>query len=491
MTCTNQQVKKLMKYKQTTTQEVAALKAGMSIKTARKYLKARSLPSELSRPHNWVTRTNPFTEVWEEITSFLFGAPRVQAKTIFQYLQNKYPGRFQEGQLRTLQRRCQQWQALHGPEKAVMFSQEHLPGNQSQSDYTNMDGLEIKLAGQHFKHLLFHFMLTYSRWEHVMICYEESFLSLTQGYEQAVWSLGAVAKEHRTDNLSAATRAIGGGREFTERWQNVMRHYGVVPSRNNPGVSNENGSIEKSHDLFKTAVEQRLILRGNRNFRDLQEYEEFLVDVQKSRNSARQAALVVEVEALQNLPTEKWLTPKVVPVRVSPASTVQIEKTTYSVPSRLISYVLMAHIYYDKIQLYYGQKCLQEMPKSRHTAVIDYRHIIDSLLRKPGAFAHYQYREALFPQVCFRQAYDVLCQYSAARGHKYYLELLLLAKLHGEQQVAASLALLSEQQLPPLPSAVKALLDLPVATPIVTVALPPLAHYDQLLSPQQAQEVRP
>jgi len=397
-------------------------------------------------------------------------------------LQSKYHGIFKDCHLRTLQRRFQQWRALNGKNKDVIFCQNHVSGVQSQSDYTKMDDLMITFAGQHFKHLLFHFMLVFSRWEMVSICYEESFASLSEGYEHAVWSLGKVAPEHRTDNLSAATKKADSSREFTEKWLKVMNHYGVTPSRNNPGESHENGSIEKSHDLFKTAVDQRLMLRGSRDFKNLAEYWDFLLQVLVSRNAPRKEALALEIAKLKDLPNDKWSMPRILPVRVNPSSTVQIDSVPYSVPSRLISYVLMAHIFYNKIKLYYGQRCLQEMPKHQGTAGINYRHIIDSLIRKPGAFANYQYREALFPRLCFRRTYDELITHSQSGGTKQYLEILQLAKMHEEQQVVAGLELLLEQKTLPLPEKVKSLLDLPVVVPFIKIEQPQLTVYDQLLS---------
>jgi hypothetical protein len=486
MTCTNQQVKKLMKNINVVIQEQAADKAAMDVKTARKYLRSQKLPSELKKPHTWRNRPDVFADNWEEIEELLKNAPGLQAKTVFIYLQSKYQGRFKDCHLRVLQRRCKVWKAINGENKDVIFCQNHVPGIQSQSDYTDMNKLVITIAGQHFKHLLFHFMLVFSRWEIVSISYEESFASLAEGYEHAVWSLGKVAPEHRTDNLSAATKKAGGSRAFTKKWRKVMDHYGVTPSRNNPGESHENGSVEKSHDLFKTVVDQRLMLRGSRDFKDLKEYEEFLTQVQVSRNASRKEALALEMPKLKELPNDKWSAPKILPVRVSPSSTVQIDSVPYSVPSRLISFALMAHVFPNKIRLYYGQKCLQEMPKSQGDNGIDYRHIIDSLIRKPGAFANYQYREALFPRLCFRRAYDNLVARSKSCGTRQYLEILQLAKMHGEQQVVAGLELLFEQKITPLPEKIKLLLDLPVAIPNIKIEQPQLANYDQLLSMEVA-----
>jgi transposase len=462
------------------TQEASAAKAGMDVKTARKYIKAGKLPSELKKQHTWMTHKDAFTKVWPEIEMLLESSPGLQAKTVLHYLQQAYPGEFKDSQLRTLQRRFRNWRSEHGSSKAVIFLQEHEPGCQSQSDYTNMNDLNITIHGEPFNHLLFHFMLVYSRWEYVEICYSESFDSLVHGYENAVWTLGYVAKEHRTDNLSAATKRYNSSRTFTENWQKVMDHYDVKPSRNNPGESHENGSIEKSHDLVKTCINQHLLLRGSRDFESIAAYKEFIIRLIDNRNKSRQELLSAEIPSLKELPADKWYTPKTIPVRVSPSSTIQVLGIPYSVPSRLISYSLRAEVYPNKIELFYGNRYIQNMVRLTAGFGINYRHIIDSLIRKPGAFEHYQYRAALFPSIYFKQSYDILRKKSAAKGHKYYLKLLHLAKTHGEQNVEMAIKLLLEEGGIPLPDKIKELLDLPVAIPQVHVKQPSLAAYDEL-----------
>ena len=210
-----------------------------------------------------------------------------------------------------------------------------------------------------------------------MVCHSESFETLTRGYEKAVWQLGGVLCEHRTDNLSAATQKLGNSREFTERWQEFLAFYNVHPSRNNPGNSHENGSVEKSHDLLKTALDQHLLLRGSRSFISFEDYEQFLENIIRKRNQGREAYLAEEILLLKPLPNRKYNAPLILPVRVSPSSTVQILGVAYSVPSRLISYTLRAYVYGTEIELYYGQKQVAKMPRISKGALINYRHIID------------------------------------------------------------------------------------------------------------------
>ena len=184
----------------------AASKAGMDAKPARKYREVKQLPSQIGKAHGWRTRPDPFEAVWGEIEEILRLHPTVQAKTMFEYLGRKYPGRFQEGQLRSLQRRFKQWRARSGPEREVMFPQAHDPGRQCQSDFTHMSNLNVTIEGQKFEHLAYHFVLTYSNWETVTLCFSESFESLSAGLQNALWQLGGAPEEHRTDSLSAAVK---------------------------------------------------------------------------------------------------------------------------------------------------------------------------------------------------------------------------------------------------------------------------------------------
>ncbi len=491
MTTTNQQVKLLMKKLKKYTQEIAAAKAGMDVKTARKYISSGQLPTDMKASHTWQTRTDVFAEHWDEIERMLQASPRLQGKTVMTYLIKKYPDSYQQKHLRTLQRRIRDWRATKGSSQPVIFRQDIKPGKQSQSDYTCMNDLNITIHGQIFKHLLFHFMLPYSRWESVYLCFSESFDTLVLGYEKAIWELGCVAPEHRTDNLTAATQVMGSRREFTERWQQFMSHYGVTPTTNNPGVSHENGSIEKSHDTLKNAIEQELMLRGNTDFETQQDYMAFIHQIVSGRNQQRQDRLLAEMDYLSELPDKKWHSPMVVRARVSSGSVIQILDVPYTVPSRLIHYTLKAYIYPDEIVLFYGNKKLQTMPRvsSKSLDGINYRHIIDSLVRKPAAFANYQYHEALFPRLCFRKAYDALRDNMPANADKNYLKLLQLAKLHSEQEVTDALELLLEERQVPTPDTVKSLIDAYAKERLeVYIHQPNSAEYDCLLSSTYGKE---
>jgi len=481
MTCTREQIRKLMRVRKTCSLEAAVVKVGMSENTARKYLKrgGQQLPTP---DRDYRTRTDPFAEVWSQIEKMLVSDAGLEAKTIMQWLLERYPDQFRSNHLRTLQRRISQWRALHGPEKEIIFPQDLFPGKQSQSDYTWCNELNVTIAGAPFEHMLFHFMLPYSRWETASIAFTESFQSLTEGYAAAVKELGGVAPDHRTDNLAAAV-SIGSRKAFQKRWKDFLKHYDVMPSSNSPYKSNENGSVEKSHDLLKKALDQRLRLRGSRDFASRTAYEEFFQTVIHRRNRERKVRLAEELKLLQELPRRDWDAPQELTVSVRPWSTVTIFRSLYSVPSRLIDAKLRALIYEDRIELFFGKNLIQDMTRVKPGEnVISYRHLISHLLRKPGAFKNYKYRDELFPTKIFRKTFDYL--QNAGKSDKEYLKILNTAAIEGESIVETALTILLELNEMPSEEAVKALLVSKREVPEVFIAPPDLAIYDALLSRQ-------
>jgi transposase len=484
MTCTNEQLRILMKYAITHNQSVAAAKAGMSLSSAKRYLRMRGRGKKPEKtPRSWRTREDPFREVWPVVREMLERDAGLEAKTLMVWLLEKYPGQFYPGQERTLRRRVHDWRVLEGPERReVMFPQNILPGRQSQSDYTHCNSLEVTIAGVPFPHMLFHFMLPYSRWEYVWICFTESFETLTTGYGRAVRALGYVAAEHRTDNLAAAV-PIGERHVFQKRWEDFLKHFDSEPSANNPGCSNENGSVEKSHDLFKHAIDQRLRLRGSRDFANLEEYERFLDNAVMERNKQRAERLKEEVPFLKLLPANDWYEPRQYSATVSAWSTISVSGAVYSVPSRFIGQKLRVLADYESVKVYYGRHLLLQAPRRESGSKwINYRHVIFHLLRKPGAFRNYQFREELFPRLIFRHAYDALLRYNEDRADKEYLRILNQAALGSEDAVANALAQLLEADCPPTSEAVRPLCETPTAVPSIEVQEPSLDGYDTLLS---------
>lgn len=462
----------------------AALRTGMDEKTARKYGKAGLVPSQSRKAHGWRTRTDPFAEVWQEVEGQLEGAPGLEAKTVFEELQRRDPGKYEEGQLRTLQRRIKGWRAVKGPSKQVFFEQRHEPGQLSASDFTHMSELEVRIAGSRFEHLVYHFVLTYSNWESVRVCFSESFESLSEGLQHALWGLGGVPVAHRTDCLTTAVQQSG---SFTQRYQALLAHYGLRGQKTQPGKAHENGDVEQSHHRYKKAVDQALLLRGSRDFASRQEYEDFLQGLVEQRNGGRQARLAEERAHLRALPERRLEALKVVRVRVTRGSTIHVQHNLYSVPSRLIGEWVEVRVYAEHLEVWYGQQRLEWVPRLRGESkhAIQYRHMIDWLVRKPGAFEQYRYRDALFPSVRFRQAYDQLREHHAAAvASRHYLKILEMAARDSESGTDEALRHLLDCGQPISAEAVERLLKLGFRpAPVTEVEIVPvdLGQYDCLL----------
>ena len=491
---TDQQVRKLMKLNQEEKNlAVAAAKSGMSENTARQYLRHRRLPSQIKHERVWRTRDNPFEEGWIEVQLKLEINPGLEAKTLFEWLQRTYPGRYSDGQLRTLQRRIKGWRAIEGPAKEVFFDQHHKPAELCESDFTHMSELGITINGIPFNHLIYHFVLTYSNWETGTVCFSESFESLSAGLQNALWELGGVPLMHRTDKLSAAVQKLDkpGRDEFTRRYRALLRHYGLTGQKIQTGKANENGDVEQRHHRLKRAVEQSLLLRCSRDFISREEYELFLRKELKRLNAGRRERFDEELKLIRSLPAKRLGDYTTYTVRVRPNSTILIKKNVYSVHSRLIGEPVTVRLYADHLELWYAQRKMEKIPRLRgaRNHHIQYRHIIDWLVRKPGAFENYRYRDDLFPTSRFKMAYDYLKGHNQSRAARAYLKILELAAKESESGVDDALRWLMDQDQPISFDAVEVLLMTNQSIPEVTdveIDAVDLSLYDSLL---QAVEV--
>jgi hypothetical protein len=487
---TDEQVRLLRKKRMKTTLETAAAAAGMSEKTARKWASG-SLPSQQPRkPRDWRTRADPFAEVWARDVEPLLRADtegKLEAKTVFAELTRRSPDRFAAGQLRTLQRRFREWRAQNGPGKEVFFPQEHPPGRMASIDFTHATELGVTIAGALFAHLFFHMVVPFSGWHFVEIAFSETFEALVRGVQNALFKLGGVPEVLRSDNLSAATHELRetGGRSLTRRFRAVLDHFGADSSRIQPGESHENGVVEKGHDLLKSALEQALLLRGSRDFVSLESYLEFVDHiVARDLNAGRDAKLAEERRALAPLPSTRLPEYTRHVVQVRRWSTIHLLKRSYSVPSRLIGHEVEVHLYADVLEIRYANKVVETVPRLRGKQAhrVDYRHVIWSLVRKPGAFAHYRYREDLFPSLVFRRAYDALREQRGDRADVEYVRVLHLAASTSESLVERVLEELLAGISPWDYATVKALAQPEVpAIPDVRIGETDLAAYDRLL----------
>ena len=464
----------------------SALKAGMDRKSAHKYREGK-MPRERRAARSWRTRSDPLAQVWPELAAELERAPGLQANTLLAVLQERHPGEYGNEVLRTLQRRVRQWRALWGPAKEVFFAQVHEPGRLGSSDFTHMSELGVTIQGQRFDHLVYHFVLTYSNWEHVSVCFSESFASLSEGLQNALWVLGGVPRRHRTDRMTLAVHPDGNPEAFTQNYRALMAHYGVTAEATNPASGHENGDCEQGHRRFKEGVEQALLLRGSRDFASRVDYERFLHTVQERRNAGRGKRLAEELPQLAALPARRLESLVRLSVKVSQGSTIRVQHNIYSVPSRLKGEWLEARVGAETIEVWYAEQLQVTLPRLRGQDKhrIDYRHVIDWLVRKPGAFARYCYQADLFPTSRFRQAYDELLRTLSERlASRAYLEILQLAAQGSESAVDGALAKLLAEGRPLNRAAVETLVQSDTnlsLTALVQVAAVDLHSYDGLL----------
>ena len=492
MTATDAQVRIIMREREKgRTLEQAAASANLrSRKTAAKYARLGKLPSELNQPRQYRTRLNPFEEDWPTVKGMLEDAPNLEAKTLFEWLCEQHPGRYQEGQLRTFQRHVATWRALNQKQVAVL-RQVHRPGEVLQTDGTWLTELGVTIQGQPFKCILIHCVLPYSNWEWGRIAQSESLAALRLGLQSTLIKLGHVPKYHRTDNSGAATYWPGAKaqtenkREYTDGYLQLLELYGLEPQTTNLDSPHENGDVESSNGGLKRAIEQYLLLRGSRDFESVEAYEDFLFDVMERRNRSREEHLAEEMETMKPLTATPLATNSQVRVRVTRGSLIRVQKNVYSVPTSLIGRWVTVRIHEWRLDVYYQTHLVATLSRliGEKQHLVNYRHVIDSLIRKPGGFRDYRYRDDLFPSLVFRRAWERLNQWQSPRKADIaYLRILRLAARKMESEVAAALErLLTTTGRWDETDVEDMLQPEPIHVPHLTCGQVHLHQYDQLL----------
>lgn len=482
-----------MQFRKSDAAAIAAAKAGFSPATAYRLEKDPRLPSQKTAPRG-SRRPDPLEDVWDnEVVPMLKAAPGLRPIGVFEELRRRHP-ELSPGVRRTLERRIRNWRALHGPEREVIFRQEHPPGRMGLSDFCDMRDLGVSIIGVPLDHRLYHFRLPFSGFEsaHVVLG-GESFVALAEGLQNALWTLGGAPQQHRSDSLSAAFRNLDDDakEDLTRRYEALCAHYGMTPTRNNAGVSHENGSIESAHGHIKRALEDELALRGARDFDDLAAWRRFVDELVGRRNARNAARIDLERAELTELPPRKTSDFEEARVTVTSSSAFTLRKVFYTVPSRLIGHKLLVRLYDDRLDVFQGATHLFTLPRGRpgpngkHGHVVDYRHVIHSLRRKPMALLNLVYRDQIFPRRAYRMAFDALL---AEAGEKAACKTMvgLLALAHERACEAELDAAIEEDldagRLPDLAALTERFAPKTQTTPNVVVALPELAVYDAIAS---------
>ncbi|QET95471.1 IS21 family transposase (plasmid) [Roseomonas mucosa] len=488
---TDRQMRLYMKFRRTEPVPIAAAKAGFSTATAYR-IEQDPRPPSLKAPPRERRRPDPLAAVWDsEIVPLLRSAPGLRPIAIFEEVLRRHP-ELGAGVRRTLERRIRSWRALHGPEQEVIFRQVHEPGRLGLSDFTDMGELAVSTAGEPLEHRLYHFRLAYSGFEHAhVVLGGESYVALAEGLQDALWALGGVPHEHRSDSLSAAFRNLDrdAREDLTRRYEALCAHCGMEPSRNNPGLAHENGSIEGAHGHLKAAIADALLLRGSRDFADLTAYRRFVDEVVGRRNARLAPRIELERAALQDLPPRRTADHEEAIVAVTSSSGFVLRKVFYSVPSRLIGHRLRVRLHDDRLEVYLGSSHQLTLPRGRrqpdgrHGHVVDYRHVIHSLRRKPMALLGLVYRDSLFPRPSYARAFEaMLARQSARQACRTMVEILALAHERAcEAELADVLnALLEAGNLPDMAELRARFRPDAAALPGVVVAHPALGAYEEI-----------
>jgi len=421
----------------------------------------------------------------------LRSAPGLRAIAIFEEMQRRHP-ELPDCVRRTLERRIRQWRAMNGEDREVIFRQVQEAGRMGLSDFTEMRDLPVRVSGMQLDHRLYHFRLACSGFEHVhVILGGESYVALAEGLQNALWTLGGAPREHRSDSLSAAFRNLDreAREDLTSRYDALCAHYRMEPTRNNRGVAHENGGIESPHGHLKHAIRDALLMRGTMDFEDLGAYRGFLDEIVGRKNARNIKRIDAERVVLQPLPDTRTTDYEEELVYVTSSGGFVLRKVFYTVPSRLIRHRLRARLYDDRVELFVGGTRVLSLVRGRpgrdgkHGHVVDYRHVIHALRRKPMALLNLVYRDQLWPREAYRHMFDYLCERLTQRSAcKLMVELLSLAHDRAcEGQLASVLSEdLVARRLPDLKELRARFAPDLASLPQVCVLLTPLSHYEVL-----------
>ena len=482
-----------MKLRQTHPIEVAAAQADISRATGYRITQDPRLPSQKAQQRER-RRPDPLAAIFDtEVVPLLKEAPGLRPVAIFEEILRRHP-ELSPGVRRTLERRIRSWRAQHGAEQDVIFRQVHEPGRMGLSDFTDLSALGVTIDGQPLAHMLFHFRLPWSGFEHAhVILGGESHVALAEGLQNALWSAGGAPHQHRTDSLSAAFRNLDAATEadLTKRYEALCAHYRMVPTRNNRGVAHENGSIESAHGHLKAAIRDALLMRGTPDFPDMPGYRAFVDEIVGRRNAARAKRIAAERAYLQPLPANRTTDFEEVIVTVSSTGGFTLRKVFYTVPSRLIGHRLRVRLHDDRLEVFMGGTHLLTLPRGRahsdgrHDQVVNYRHVIHALRKKPMALLNLVYRDKLFPRPAYRRAFEALsAQLPEKMACKITVDLLALAHDRGcERELAEEVDKALDTGSLPDPVALRRLFGPdPADLPSISVLPVALDSYDALVA---------
>ena len=421
-----------------TQQEIASI-VGVSRRSVIRYLKDGKIPS-----YSRVTKSNrqdPMSEFYDLVKEKLELNYKFPLNELFEFICHKG----YEGSERTLRRKTRSLR-MQLKNNEVFFQREVLPGEIMEGDFTEF---YIEIAGTKRKVYLWVTSLPYSNSYFATPYYHCSFEAFSDGSVQSFNEFQGIAKKYRLDNMSPAVTKILSGKDriVTSRFSQLQSHYKFQQDFCNPAKGNEKGNVEANNKFIKSKINAHISLY-NLSFSSLNAFKEFVWKVCRDHNKRESVSKKFLEESLLSLPPVPFKCFRTVVVSISKYSLFNLETTghMYSVPSHLIGLSLEVRIYPDLIEVIHDGKVTcahQRIYGMKGLVSIMPEHVIDGLLKKPGAMKDWKYRSVLFERPAWNNFYNKLI--SKGGRDKDYLKCLKLISKHGRELVTIAMEISLEE----------------------------------------------
>ena len=423
------------------TQAQIASQVGCSVSTVGRYLRDGKVP--VYKRSNKSNRKDPLDGYYDIIKEKLQLEGNILLDDLFEYIQMKG----YTGSARTLRRKTKKLRDYY-KSKEVFFQREVSPNEIMEGDFTEY---YVEIAGVKRKTYIWVTSLPYSNRIHATPFYNCTFECFAEGSMKAFENFSGTAKTYRLDNMSPVVKKVlkGKDREITQKFASFKDHYGLTPDFCSPGRGNEKGNVESNNKHLKRKITSRINLY-NKKFETLEQFQEFLWKLCDELNRRDKVVSKFSIEKLNPLPVAPFRAFRSIVVSISKYSLFSLDNTghMYSVPSNLIGLYLEVRVYTNKIQVIHEQEKVCEHKRlygPKGIASIQLEHIIDGLIKKPGAIKDWKYRDLLFEKEAWKRFYERLIK-SGGRD-KDYLKCLKLVSTHGRELVTTAMELALEEDV--------------------------------------------
>ena len=415
---------------------------GVSKRTVIRYLKQGKIPTyKRTSP----TKKDPLDGFYDFIKETLEETPTLSLPELYVLLDEKG----YQGSERTLRRKTKKLRDKLA-QKEVFFQRAPTPGEVIEGDFTE---LHLSIGGVKRVVYLWVSSMPYSNAFFATPFYHQTFECFALGSALAFEEFGGVAKKFRLDNMSPAVTKILKGKErlVTQRYAAFQQHYGFFQDFCNPASGNEKGNVESNNKWLKRKILNSISV-NKLSFKDLNSFQEFVWKLCRDHNEKDQVQKKFNEEILAPLPKSRFGCFSSEVAKVSKYSLFSVGKSghSYSAPSQLIGLRLEARVYPNKIELIDRDEVVASHKRlygPRGLASIQIEHVLDGLLRKPGAVNDWKHREVLFKRPVWRKFFEEMKGTGVSNPNKTYLACLKLMAKHGEDNLTVAMEMAMEEGL--------------------------------------------